>query len=853
MMEKNTNIKLLQVIVLYSFVSLTTILHGNNFSIEKDVNSIAMGHADPNGIVFYVSPGGNDDGMGREKQPFLTISRAVQAVRDWRSSGGTGPASIVLRQGRYQLDKTLVLGIGDGAPGKGKTENKNEPGAGSSFDPAYLSFTAYPGEKPVISSGVPVTGWKLVQQLPEGMPLIANGKVWVADIPDGINKFYTLYDSGGRLNRARTKGFNPTKMGTQETLYFPPGSLKNWSNLNDVEIFIRPLNPWTVNMLPLAFVDEKAGIARTAVTATYEMSPLKNGTHNRFGVSVWVENVPEALDEPGEWVLNTITGKIYLWPRETQSDGSPSEIFAPALCELIRVEGQSDYDGSYDKPVRGIAFKGLSFTHGDRYAWTNDEDRLGWGLQHDWEMFDRPTALLRFRGAEECLVTECRFEQSGGTGLRLDLHARHNRITGNEFSHLGEAGILLAGYGPGTKDVNRNNDIINNHIHHFGEIIWHAGGIWAWQSGYNRIAHNYLHHCPYSAILATCRIKPEFQPDDQGGRTIRHDEISPMAVNAGKTYEGWIARKKYHHSRHNVIEFNEISHSVQKLSDGNGIYISGAGTANIVRYNYLHHNDAPTVTETIRCDDDQHNTLIYGNIIEHSVGLSVLSSKGMNYFVNNYILHSKDTFNRAYISFERYNVSGAVVRQNIIAGNKGGTICKYTKIGEDSFSMLKTIEMDHNLYYHFNDPSWAEEYLEKTRAFGQEKESIFANPLFMDYTGGNYLFQEASPALGLGIEALDQSCMGRLKQANPGTESNSTKAIGLSYSENILAAELPQGKKEGVLSIYTLSGRKVDEVRLPAEQVSFYTLKNLPQGWYLAQLEYYGQEARTQFYHDKGN
>ena len=64
----------------------------------------------------------------------------------------------------------------------------------------------------------------------------------------------------------------------------------------------------------------------------------------------------------------------------------------------------------------------------DRWAWTSDENRVGWGMQHDWDMFDRPTALLRFRGAEDCRVTDCRFVNSGGSGLRLDLHAQRNRI-----------------------------------------------------------------------------------------------------------------------------------------------------------------------------------------------------------------------------------------------------------------------------------------------------------------------------------------------------------------------------------------------------------------------------------------
>jgi hypothetical protein len=87
MMKKNIKIKLTQVVVLCCFVFLTTVVHGNNFNIEKNVNRLTLGHADPNGIGFYVSPGGNDGGRGGEKQPFRTINRAVQAVRDWRRCG----------------------------------------------------------------------------------------------------------------------------------------------------------------------------------------------------------------------------------------------------------------------------------------------------------------------------------------------------------------------------------------------------------------------------------------------------------------------------------------------------------------------------------------------------------------------------------------------------------------------------------------------------------------------------------------------------------------------------------------------------------------------------------------------
>ena len=37
-----------------------------------------------------------------------------------------------------------------------------------------------------------------------------------------------------------------------------------------------------------------------------------------------------------------------------------------------------------------------------------------------------------------------------------------------EIAHIGGTGVLLQGYGPGTKDVNQRNRVVGNHIHHNG-------------------------------------------------------------------------------------------------------------------------------------------------------------------------------------------------------------------------------------------------------------------------------------------------------------------------------------------------------------------------------------------------
>ena len=167
-------------------------------------------------------------------------------------------------------------------------------------------------------------------------------------------------------------------------------------------------------------------------------------------------------------MLNTHTHKLYLWPRADKPEG----ILAPRLRELIRVEGKIDVDGPTDVPVRNLVFRGLTFAHADRDVWTENDV----GMQHDWEMIDKPNALVRLRGAERCTVQNCKFRDSGGDAIRLDLYAQNNRIEGNEIRHMGQGGIMLIGYGPGVKDVNRHNEILNNHIHHCGLIYWHSLG-----------------------------------------------------------------------------------------------------------------------------------------------------------------------------------------------------------------------------------------------------------------------------------------------------------------------------------------------------------------------------------------
>ncbi len=65
-----------------------------------------------------------------------------------------------------------------------------------------------------------------------------------------------------------------------------------------------------------------------------------------FDKILWVANILESLDEPGEWVSSAVERKISFWPR---GEGPGDGIVAPALSELVRVEGKIDYDEPGDR------------------------------------------------------------------------------------------------------------------------------------------------------------------------------------------------------------------------------------------------------------------------------------------------------------------------------------------------------------------------------------------------------------------------------------------------------------------------------------------------------------------------
>lgn len=705
-------------------------------------------------LDYHVSPSGDDKATGSIQAPFKTIIGARNAIRTLPSKERQQDITVNLHSGTYRQKSTLIFNIIDGAP-----------------DGYKVTYQAAKGANPIISSAVDVNGWQKLNSssltaVPEGLPKAAISHVWQADMPEEVTNFFVMFENERMLKRARGEGFqspkqNFKKFATRNTknladrylnkrLEFPQGTIKNWRNLEDVEVFFTGV-PWTQSISPIASVDLEKRVATLKYEGNTPPSTTPKPDHPSF-----IENVVDVLDQPGEWVVNTQTRKIYYWPLNNKK---PANIQVPTLKELVRIEGDIDYDGAQDTPVKNMVFNGITFTKADRYEWW--DDHKGWGIQHDWDKFDHGNALLRLRGAENIEINQSRFTNTGSSAIRMDLHAQNNTVKNSLIDHVGHMGILLAGYGPGTKDVNKNNRIINNIISHTGEIIWHGHAIFIWQSGENYVANNSIQNVPRKAV-GICGVRGAiFQEGkevfwDEASKTMRWHEIKEKKFKGNKIQQQTLP---YLHARNNLVENNYVYRARTKIGDGAALNISGAGEGNVMRRNMLY----MSLGNGMRFDDWQRGSEFSENLIL-SGGVV---HKGNNNLFNNIFLNST-------IRFSLYPGQqpdpGSKVQNNLMYFTKGGAV-PYKGRQSKTINTPESLDLQNNAYFSVNESTQLTSFINTQQQKGLDTGSKVTNPLFVKpldlYTTlspDDFAMKDDSPLYDMGFKKIDTSKIGLTKQ-----------------------------------------------------------------------------------------
>jgi hypothetical protein len=244
--------------------------------------------------ALWVSPAGDDSSPGTEEQPLRTIERARDVVRTL--NGNMSDDITVFVSGTYRLAQPLVFGPQD-----------------SGTNGFSVVYTAAPGEHPVLSGGLAVTGWTLADSA---------RNLWSAPAPEGLTDSRDLYVNGSPAERTRIR-LNHSEPENQADASTPdPWAL--WKNPADVEL---------INTVPDAIWSERAG------PPPYD-----------------AENALEILATPGEWYFDRSARRIYYMPRAGESLAAGNVVAAAANALIIGA-------GSGERPLEGLIFKGMRFEY----------------------------------------------------------------------------------------------------------------------------------------------------------------------------------------------------------------------------------------------------------------------------------------------------------------------------------------------------------------------------------------------------------------------------------------------------------------------------------------------------------
>lgn len=498
-------------------------------------------------------------------------------------------------------------------------------------------------------------------------------------------------------------------------LQCPPGTVKEEWGAPGAEVHIFSAWGWFNAICRISEVDTERSIIH--LEGTEAQNPIWEG--NRFFVS----NVFEELDEPGEWYLDTEAGR--LWYRPRAGDPNESEVIAPVLDRIFDL--RADVEG--EDRVQYITLRGLTFAHAD-YTPDNVSVRCA------------EDAAVMLENAWHCAVEDCRFVNIGGTGVRLHLDSRHNRIVGNEVTEAGGNGILLTSarvsYGilmtPGEAAARYapiENVITHNHVHHSGRIHKYVAGVQLdsrpeemAQAPGNLVAHNHIHDMPRNGIFAFMH---------QGG---------------------------------NVYEHNRIERIMLETDDGGGIHIATSNTEvapSILRHNLIRDVYGAKIGRDgkaqrrlgfgLYLDNATSNCTLTSNVVARTSYGAAFLHGGQNNVVENNILVG-DVVQQTFVSNYNEEMEGNVIRRNIMVS----TTPEAQAMRLNMLTPETLAECDHNLYWAGGEAVEVEPFgtLDDWREEGYDAQSIVADPQFVDAVRDDYRLRPGSPALELGFGVWDE-------------------------------------------------------------------------------------------------
>ncbi len=359
---------------------------------------------------LHVAPAGSDRNPGTREAPLRSLHAARDAARRF---AGREAVIIHVAAGTYYLPQTLVLTSED---------------SGSAQHPVV--YRADSEGAAILSGGTRLTlRWEpsalaagmFQAQVPADLEmdqLYVNGKrQWMARFPnretgEGLNVFDTWkLDHRAPRDPARD-ALAPGRTARQ----------------------VDPTGAYFHAMHPALWGGVHWRVTGKNADGTLAMT---GGTQNNRGTRIhatyrFIEHVREELDAPGEWFHDRAQRILYFHPPAGTD-------LATAAVETVRLRHLIEVRGSEAQPVRGLQFHGFTFRHTARTFMDTKEPML----RSDWTMYRGGAVFLT--GTEDCEVTDCTFDQVGGTAIFVNNYNRRLVIRGCLITDAGANGVCFVG------------------------------------------------------------------------------------------------------------------------------------------------------------------------------------------------------------------------------------------------------------------------------------------------------------------------------------------------------------------------------------------------------------------------
>lgn len=431
---------------------------------------------------FWVDPAASENGDGSEVSPFNSLVNARNAVREVIPSM-EGDIVINLKGGTYRTDdyNYFVLGNADGGANGYNVIWKNAP-----------------GETPVISGSLPVTGFT------EG-----DDGIWYADASD----FYSIHALTVNGEAAKIAGteepIHATKLydgsiltgGYTGGIGFSKDDLPLISNPSDALVHVA--SSWVDVMYNVENIVVDGNNYKFVVDSErLESSTIKElGRANYIAVDkddyFYVENAKELLDNPGEFYFGD--GVLYYMPREGE-DMTSATVEAAVTDYLINITGNRD-DHAENIVLSGIKFENATYDLAFEKGFTTRQAQVVNVGEND--TFVQGSIWVDY--ADNIEISDCEFTNIAKPCISFVEGVLDSKITRNKFQNIGGSAIVIGTNNhealeyEGEERCN-GNTISDNIIENPAMIFRGSPAITCYYVADTNIVHNKITNCNYTGI-----------------------------------------------------------------------------------------------------------------------------------------------------------------------------------------------------------------------------------------------------------------------------------------------------------------------------------------------------------------